>query len=851
MAERSPYTAPRFGEALRPQASPVDTFVNAPQIVRGNPLEDLAQGLSKFDAGLGSFLAERKKQKDEEDRILGEAEFHKNNQTGFAEGVANGSIPPDRSKSFMEGYKQAQGNIAGYGLEQRFRATYDKWEGRGDPDPAKFETFLQGFLAENIKTNDPQVLRGLVPRLRSLVDNSVSRAEAERSKRLTEGNLNAGGAEAGIVMDGARRQALQAKKPIDTDGMLNQLDGLYTSYLSRGTNPDDMQKKLVDAVTAKVWDNPGSARDLMKFFDRKVPGQNYTWGDLPYGRDQKAKTLENLETLAAKEMTRGEAERKRKLAEQEADITRRAIGSLAANPDAPFPEDLLKEGEKLIPDFRTKVNTWRSNIRDNAGAANPEALRDLNWEIIQSGGKGVEKIIQRGMENGVINNAQTLRDAQSLGERMQKDGAKFEGLRSGASAQNIVATIKQRTLSKDDLGNPFAPGGMSDVGLAARYDFERMVLEWSAKNPNATALEQEEAIGKIGSTILGRLQRADEGTGAATYNRQGIGGTNPYTPQAPAPGAPPAPPPVPTPGAPPPASPSGGPSPAPTPGAPAPKDAVEWYNSLPPETKQRAADRSLQTGQPLRQILEEGFRRAYPQQAPTNPPAAAPSPTSPQRQSSLEGDIQSVLASFSEDDPVTQEMVQSFGRVIENALRGQGGGNTESYTLAALRDDPRAARILDFISGPESGGNYNAVFGRGKSNHDLSQYTVAEIVAGKHLNAIGGKVRGQSATGRYQFINKTLRGLVDEVGLTGSERFTPELQDKLAIQLLKRRGYDRFASGKMSMETFANNLAMEWASLPNLRTGRSHYAGDGLNASHVTPQQVVAALSGDPKPKAR
>ena len=49
----------------------------------------------------------------------------------------------------------------------------------------------------------------------------------------------------------------------------------------------------------------------------------------------------------------------------------------------------------------------------------------------------------------------------------------------------------------------------------------------------------------------------------------------------------------------------------------------------------------------------------------------------------------------------------------------------------------------------------------------------------------------------------------------------------------------------MSDATFANNLADEWASLPNVRSGRSQYAGDGLNQSLVTPRQVLTTLGGE------
>jgi hypothetical protein len=66
----------------------------------------------------------------------------------------------------------------------------------------------------------------------------------------------------------------------------------------------------------------------------------------------------------------------------------------------------------------------------------------------------------------------------------------------------------------------------------------------------------------------------------------------------------------------------------------------------------------------------------------------------------------------------------------------------------------------------------------------------------------------------------------------------------MALRLLNRRGYREWATGKLSTDDFANRLAQEWASLPNLQTGRSHYAGDGVNKALVSPEQVRSVLEG-------
>ena len=88
---------------------------------------------------------------------------------------------------------------------------------------------------------------------------------------------------------------------------------------------------------------------------------------------------------------------------------------------------------------------------------------------------------------------------------------------------------------------------------------------------------------------------------------------------------------------------------------------------------------------------------------------------------------------------------------------------------------------------------------------------------------------------------KTHEGLKQELGLTGKERYTRELQDALAVALLERRGLREWQRGKLSDTQFALRLSQEWAALPHPETGDSYY-GDGINKAQVTPRQVYQAL---------
>lgn len=154
--------------------------------------------------------------------------------------------------------------------------------------------------------------------------------------------------------------------------------------------------------------------------------------------------------------------------------------------------------------------------------------------------------------------------------------------------------------------------------------------------------------------------------------------------------------------------------------------------------------------------------------------------------------------------------------------------------------------LLDFIAKPESGGDYNVVYGgikpKDRPKKPLVTMTIAQVLAWQ--DSID-KLYPSEAAGKYQIMEDTLRPLPPSAGLLPSDLFNEVNQDKLATVLLKRRGLDKYLVGVISAEDFANNLAHEWASLPMVsgpKKGRSVYAGDGLNKSHVSVDAFLAAV---------
>lgn len=141
-------------------------------------------------------------------------------------------------------------------------------------------------------------------------------------------------------------------------------------------------------------------------------------------------------------------------------------------------------------------------------------------------------------------------------------------------------------------------------------------------------------------------------------------------------------------------------------------------------------------------------------------------------------------------------------------------------------------------------GGYNSVNtgkanGYGSTTADLSSMTVGDILKAQQSGKMG-------AVGRYQTVNGTLSEASRALGLTGAEKFTPDLQDRIFEQYLagaKRKPLQDYINGK-SNDINAAMLAasQEWASLPNPATGRSYYDGDGVNKSRISVDQLRSTL---------
>lgn len=849
-----------MAELLRPVASPVDTFVRPERSRLWGALE----GLEKLDRGVSSFVAKRREEATREDAIRGEAAFYSNNEEGYAEAVRSGDIPAHASPFFKRAYKQAEGSLAGTKLQQEFSAAYQTWEGKESNDPAAFDEFYKGFVADRLKgVSDPDTLAGLIPALReghTKFGNAHTEYLAERTYKQ---GVDAHVAAATSAIDDEEVEGLGREEGTDYEGMWANLTGeRRDAALASGVRPEDYDKALFETIAAKAIEH----RDpkLLEMLERNVPGQDYAFSDTEEGRKLYADTVDNLTTISvqAEEREWRMQERRDKQAKEEA--TAAILERIASDPNAPIPEEVLAAASKLDPEIRVRALGWQKAMAEGTVREDPRAVTEVYEDIMR--GEGLAAIT-RASDAGSIRDASTLSSALSFLKSFEESGG-ADGLLKSSQAKSVMDTLRIRTMPDEFAEGLFDPGGLSDAGRVAQYDFQRILMDWTLRNPDASELEKMEAVAKIGDTILKGIVKR-EGGGFERYESpaEALQFENPARPE-----------------------PSQEESGAAAPQVPPSLDQLPEAERGAIEAEAKAqgitSDQLLREmwqmtrsgGSPGTEIPGDYQRQLRPgQKSDTFGPPIPPDPNAWQgfrmpsqdtinealdteEPSRLEAGLTTLA------DTISTAVARSSQEAVE--LPAEPGPEEQASAPQAARaakeigaaiegylaeQGERAAKpkaLLHFIGDLEAPAGYGTVFG---NNQDALSKPLTSMTVGEVLASQRGWTRkfGSSAAGRYQFVRRTLKGLVEELGVSPEDLFGARLQDKLGMALLRRRGLYDYRAGRITRQQFAANLAKEWASLPAPNTGRSHYAGDGRNRALTSTGAVEEAISGARAPPRR
>lgn len=204
----------------------------------------------------------------------------------------------------------------------------------------------------------------------------------------------------------------------------------------------------------------------------------------------------------------------------------------------------------------------------------------------------------------------------------------------------------------------------------------------------------------------------------------------------------------------------------------------------------------------------------------------------------------------------SESVAPSSESVAPSSGVGESSGSSGKY-----------GSLLDFIGSGEGGYNSmnqgtqgNSIVGStnnasSKLGKNLTDMTIGEIMDRQAylMNLSNPQISdyGIFAAGKYQIIPGTMPGAVAGAGLSRSDKFTPQNQDKLGMALImnKRPYVGKYLRGEHNdVQGAMLELAREFASMPDPNTGRSLY-GSGNRAFHSVDEVREALIKARNKPQ--
>jgi hypothetical protein len=188
---------------------------------------------------------------------------------------------------------------------------------------------------------------------------------------------------------------------------------------------------------------------------------------------------------------------------------------------------------------------------------------------------------------------------------------------------------------------------------------------------------------------------------------------------------------------------------------------------------------------------------------------------------------------------------------VYNTIKGQ----IEGAPVPAPSGSPSSGAPGGTSSSSIANSGFGALIARGEGDYDsvnlgskhgyrsgkenLSGMTVSQVMESQRTGQF-------NAAGRYQLIGSTLSDAVKALGLKGDEKFDKGTQDRIFEQYLvnnKRRAIGDFIAGRSNdIRAAIKAASLEWASVADPSTGKSHYAGVANNTASISPDDMARAL---------
>lgn len=499
-SRRPPTPSVNITEALQPVAAPVNAEFRHPAASGPSPLHGIAEALSAISGDLAAWGAKQKQKQDEEDALRGKAAFYEGTAGGYAQGVAEGIIPADKSPKFIEGYKRAMGMSAGISLDSHLGESFQQWSDKTNPDPEAFNQWFGNTVKSQLKTQDPDIIRGLAPYLRSAGQKYHSMWQSEVTQNTQNTALASYGAAIASTIDDAVSDAQQEGTTLNIDQLGSNIDAIRDHGKSIGLRNDQVDKLVADTIQVKAL----TSRDptLLSLFDRQS-ASGPPLGDTPHGLAVKAEVTSSLMRLWKTEESeaRLQQERQDKLAANTA--KRSIVEQILNDPNAPVDEQQLAPILKLDGNFKLDLMKWRDDIRTRNITDDPSKVSLLYQDILSGGGDSVEKVTSA-IRSGDVRNPENIRQAITFAKTMQDYGQRPDGILSTSAAKSYIGQIqmvgKDSKLSQNRMFGD--PATLTEDGRTALNNYRYGLMQWQMKNANASPLEREQFATSLGESIL-------------------------------------------------------------------------------------------------------------------------------------------------------------------------------------------------------------------------------------------------------------------------------------------------------------------------------------------------------------
>jgi muramidase (phage lysozyme) len=368
--------------------------------------------------------------------------------------------------------------MAGAQIAAKMASEYQKWDGRNSQDPAAYDAWVADFLANNLTTDDPDVLKGVMPFITNAVNSGYTQNTQDRASGYYNDAQDANLGVASMALDEANTRGLASGTGTDYEALWGSLLENRQTALDSGMLSAPYDEKLVDVITRKALEHRDPA--MLALLDRTLPGETTPISAQPYGLAKKSAAIDAMETINSQQQASEYTQQQRQEAIQKDTLTAFAIEKLATDPDHVFDEKFLNEFSKVEPRARILVNEWRGQV--DGGSENPEAVLDLEYRI-RMGGEDARSVITQGMESGIIRKPETLSRLYAAGN-LGEEGGQQPAWQKSQQFTLASKTLQQAASQVNDTSNPFNPERVSPAAMAVTLDLQLAMQAWAKANPD-------------------------------------------------------------------------------------------------------------------------------------------------------------------------------------------------------------------------------------------------------------------------------------------------------------------------------------------------------------------------------